>query len=140
MSLTGKHRLRSFPLFHPFPPSSLFFSLPVPLPSRLPSILHRTRKGQLILSSGALAQTPSFAQRPREEREHSLPPYRPLSLSPLRWSCARVLCLGEVSASQSQVHFSLKCDVYLPGPVGRTARVSVAFVRSDCDPQIAPGL
>lgn len=129
-----------FPSFTLFPhPRCFSHFLCLSPPACRPSF---TAHGKGSSSSPAeLSPKRCLLHRDRErKRNHSLPPYRPLSLSPLRWSCARVLCLGEVSASQSQVHFSLKCDVYLLGPVGRTAWVSVAFVRSDCDPQIAPGL
>lgn len=50
-----------------------------------------------------------------------------ISLSLPRWSPARALCLGEVSASHSEVHSSLKHDVYLLGPVCRTVQVLVPF-------------
>lgn len=138
MSLTGKYRLKSFPSF---PSSSLFFSLfLVPLPSRLLSILHRAQKGQFILSGEALIECRLCSDRGRQKNTPFLPFLLRLFPSPSRWSCARALCLGEVSASQSEVHFSLKHDVYLPGPVGRTVQVSVPFVRSDYDPCTADGL
>lgn len=42
-----------------------------------------------------------------------------------RWNTARALCLSEVSASHSEVHSSLKHDVYLLGPVCETVQVLV---------------
>lgn len=58
--------------------------------------------------------------------KHSLSP----SVSLARWSSARALCLGEVSASHSEVHSSLKHDVYLLGPVCRTVKVLVPLSRA----------
>lgn len=103
--------------------SSLFFSLTpsfslfLHLPSPGLSILHRTQKGHLILSSGALTECCLCSEKNTLLASLSLP----LSL----WSPARALCLGEVSASHSEVHSSLKHDVYLLGPVCRTVQVSV---------------
>lgn len=48
-----------------------------------------------------------------------------VSLFPSRWNTARALCLSEVSASHSEVHSSLKHDVYLLGPVCETVQVLV---------------
>lgn len=127
MSLTGKHRLRSFPL-SPFPRPHCFshFLCRSP-PACRPSF---TAHGK-----GSSSSPVELSPKRRERKGNTLFLFTVVSPSlPLRWSCARVLCLGEVSASQSQVHFSLKCDVYLPGPVNRTAQVSIALVRSLCDP------
>lgn len=113
MSLTGKHRLRSFPLFHPSLVHTVFLtSCAVPLPYAVHPSPHTERAAHpLQWSSRPNAAFCAETERGKGTLSSSLP--LSLSLSPLRWSCARVLRLGEVSASQSQVHFSLKCDVYL---------------------------
>lgn len=125
-----KIQTQKFPTFPPSLSSLLFFShfsLPHSLflclflspPCFCPSFIAH-RKGHLILLGGALI-------------ECCLCSGKKYSVPFSRWSAARASCLGEVSASHSEVHFSLKHDVYLLGPASRTVQVTVPFVRGVYD-------